>query len=325
MPTMPPLGGLDLNLLISLYWLLREEDLTAAAKHQGIPRPTMSRALDALQVAFNDPLLVQNHRGLRRTPLGTSLLAPVEKALSSIDRLSTVGEFDPANDARRFTIIVPDVVAVVLLPILQEALWSAPRVSVNAHGSERDALRDLLNGDVDLVIGAPEFVHGEIVSESISDRFPWNVVGRRDHPAYSDEDSAIEVEDWLAADHVQLMPADAPSQPSVIDRVLHRFSLERRIRARLSYVSAVPDTLRGSDLLISLPNFCADWVCRDGELRALAHPLGERIPPLELRASWHVSRHSDSAHAWFLSRMKGALDEMTRRWGTSVAFESPTR
>ena len=54
------LEGLDLNLLLSLHWILTERNITAAAGKIGVSQPAASRALSKLRDIFDDPLLVKD-------------------------------------------------------------------------------------------------------------------------------------------------------------------------------------------------------------------------------------------------------------------------
>ena len=64
------LARINLNLLISLYYLLHSKSVTAAAGSQHISQPAMSRNLNQLREIFNDSLLVRVGNTMQLTPRG---------------------------------------------------------------------------------------------------------------------------------------------------------------------------------------------------------------------------------------------------------------
>ena len=89
-------GEVDLNLLITLRALLREESVTRAAARLGRSAPAVSQALAKLRALTGDPLLVRAGRGMVPTPrarvLRPQVEALLEEAASVFER---GGAFDP--------------------------------------------------------------------------------------------------------------------------------------------------------------------------------------------------------------------------------------
>ncbi|MCA9556593.1 MAG: LysR family transcriptional regulator, partial [Myxococcales bacterium] len=161
----PPLKGLDLNLLVTLRALLRVGSVTQAAEALGQTQPTVSRALATLRVAFDDPLLVRAGRGMARTPLAQAIWPRLEATLEVVDHLPEVGGFDPGSAVRTWRVVVPDMVAMPLQPVLLARMQvMAPRVALHflAPG---DAAGLLLAHQADLAVG-PALDRPEIVTEA---------------------------------------------------------------------------------------------------------------------------------------------------------------
>lgn len=289
----PPLGGLDLNLLVALRALLREASVTRAAARLGQTQPTVSRALATLRTAFDDPLLVRAGRGMALTPLAESLRTPLERALAALDRLGTVGTFAPAAADRVFRLILPDIAGLfVVAPLVERVASEAPGVRLHVVGSEGDALRALLEDQVDLVVGALVLDHPELVSRRAGAPFAWSVVTGPQGP------STMDLDTWLAATHVQVTPSNRPDVPGVVDRLLEARGLTRHVAVKLGYVAAAPAVLARTSFLITLPTPMAREVARHPGLRLLPHPLSDALPPLTLRTTWHQVHHRDPGHAW---------------------------
>ncbi|MEQ9447671.1 MAG: LysR family transcriptional regulator, partial [Rhodospirillaceae bacterium] len=64
------ISNIDLNLLKALGALLETGSVSKAANLVNLSQPAMSRALNRLQFALKDPLLVRSGRGMVLTPRG---------------------------------------------------------------------------------------------------------------------------------------------------------------------------------------------------------------------------------------------------------------
>ena len=80
------LGRIDLNLLVHLDVLLREQNVTKAASHLGITQPAMSNGLKRLRLLFEDPLLVRTRDGMAPTELALKLKPEVRGIFFNIEK-----------------------------------------------------------------------------------------------------------------------------------------------------------------------------------------------------------------------------------------------
>ncbi len=303
-----PLHGLDLNLLVTLRALLRERSVTHAAERLGQTQPTISRALATLRRAFDDELLVRSGRAMAPTPLAESLKEPLERALATLDRLPSLGAFDPAHDSRTFRLIVPDLLGQRVVPELMERLGDAPGIQLQVASSERDALQALLTDEVDLVLGAPLLDHAELYTRRVGHPIPWSVIVGAHHAP-----GALDTASWLAASHLQLVPGERPEEGSALDRRLAEEGHTRKVQLNVSTVSAVGETLARTDLVCSLPTLVAEAVAQPHGLRVVPHPYAE-LGALSLRLTWHQARHGDAGHRWLRGLFADIVGGLTSRW-----------
>ena len=70
-----PLANINLNLLPALAALLRERNVSAAARRVGVSQSAMSGMLARLREYFDDPLIVPVGRRIELTPLADTLVA----------------------------------------------------------------------------------------------------------------------------------------------------------------------------------------------------------------------------------------------------------
>lgn len=116
------LTELDLNLLVALEALLREASVSRAAERLGLSQPAASHALNRLRTLFGDPLLVRVGQGMELTPRAEALRAPLQDALTQVRAVFEAEQFSPAVSRRRFTLMMPDLAASLLIPPLVDIL-----------------------------------------------------------------------------------------------------------------------------------------------------------------------------------------------------------
>ena len=120
---------MNLNLLVALEALLTEAHVGRAARRIGLSQPATSHALQSLRQMLNDPLLVRVGVRMQPTPRAIALRAPLAEALDQVRGLFVAKTFDPAISTRRFTLVMPDHVAdLVVPPLTKRALQVAPGV-----------------------------------------------------------------------------------------------------------------------------------------------------------------------------------------------------
>ena len=174
----------DLGLLPALDALLNEASVVRAARKVGLSPSAMSRTLDRLRAATDDPLLVRAGRGFVLTPRAEALRDRVRRVTSdAVSLLRPDGELlDLGSLARTFAIRANDgFVEVAGARLVATARAAAPGVRLHfVPKLDKDA-RLLREGAVDLEIGVLGESGPEIrVQALFRDRFIG--VARRGHP-----------------------------------------------------------------------------------------------------------------------------------------------
>lgn len=308
-----PLGGLNLNLLLTLRVLLREVSVTRAAEILRQSQPTVSRSLSTLRVAFEDPLLVRSGRGMMLTPLGESLLHPLERSIASLDRLKGLGSFSPQHAERTFRIVMPDIVGTCIFVPLAKIFARTEGLTLQVMGEERNILRGLINDEFDLaLIGLPP-EHPELHCRKFRSSEKFYVVAGQAHPAWEEEEMSLEA--WLDSDHVRLIPGHNPGLPGILDLALSELGHTRRVRVEVAYVSVLRELLEELPLVISLPAPLAWWLAGESDkIRVWSHPLKEGLPEISLKLVWHGAHQQDAGHKW-LRRTIAEIVTSQPGWG----------
>ncbi len=296
------LAGVDLNLLVALQALLEERSVTRAAHRVGLTQPAMSRALGRLRALFDDPLLVRATGGMAPTPRAESLSEPLRQTLAEVDRMIRRPTFEPATARGKLRITSTDYVTPVVLPrVLGRLFKEAPHLDLELQHWNRDSLRQLEDGSLDLAIGLfPDAPAGFYRQRLFSDDFACIV--RAKHPVTRE---GLTLEAYTSLRHALITVAG--EERGAADAALERLGLTRRIALRIPHFLAAPLIVAESDLVLTLPRRLARRFARFANLTFMDPPV--EIGGFTISQLWHERRHHDPAHLW----LRALLAERTRR------------
>jgi len=287
------LRALDLNLLVVLRALIAEKSVTRAAAAVGLSQSATSHALARLRQAMEDQLLVRTPRGMELTPRAKAMAEPLERALAGLHEVvSAPAVFEPGRSRRRFRIATDDYLELVLMPALLARIWrEAPGVDVTILSSSSSSGQDLAAARIDIIID-PRVAFGPLPGaysqRILDDRFVCVV--REGHPAGS---GRLTLEAFLAHPHALVAPSGRPG--GVVDSVLAKRGLRRRVALVLPHFLAAPHIVRQTDVILTVGERIARSL--GAGLRLLAPPIP--LPRFTVETIWHQRHHADPAHAWF--------------------------
>ncbi|SEI21061.1 LysR family transcriptional regulator [Tardiphaga sp. OK245] len=294
--TVMDIRRLDLNLLLLLDGLFKEQNLSAVARQLGMSQPMASAGLRKLREFFGDQLFLSTGRGMRPTPFAESIAGPVRTVLSTVDHhILRKPHFSPAESDRVFTITTTDIgVLIFIPPILQRIRAVAPNVSLRCVATSHEHLEDALErGEIDLAIGYfPDLIGPNIVTEDLFDH-PFTCIARRDHPAIGDN---LSLDQFLAADHI-VVSQQGRSQ-EIFERRIRELKLQRRVVLHLPHFMSVPQLVATSDMIATVPFSLGAWYANAG-LKLMPPPVS--IPLIELKQHWHRRMDNEPAVRWLQS------------------------
>lgn len=299
---MSVLRDVDLNLLVALDALLAERSVTRAARRVGLSQPAMSNALARLRRTFDDPLLVRSGASMVPTPRALSLAAPVREALSTLElALESLGDFEPAQARRTFTLAASDYAQLVMLPrLVQRLAERAPRVGIRvAPAMGADRLRqEQERGRVDLAIGVfPHLPPGHQHLRLFTERFV--TVARAEHPAL---EAGLDLDAFCALRHVVISPRG--DGPGMVDRALEHLDRQRTVGLRIPGFVAALSVVARTDLLLTV----AERVLTDAPGLAV-YPPPVALPAFAVGMVWHDRTHHDPAQCWLRRTVAGLFCE----------------
>jgi DNA-binding transcriptional LysR family regulator len=293
----------DLNLLLTFEAMDKARSVSGAARLLGLSQPATSAALSRLRKALGDELFTYAGGTMQPTPAARRLAPGLHAALASLrSTLDTERAFDPSTAHGGFTIGVTDYASAVIGPALTARLAEeAPRMDLQLLAYDKAGVGALIDGGVfDLVIGAfSDPPDRAVASPLFEERFVG--VARHGHPIL---DASPDAAAFAAFDHA-LFTLFTPGRlgRGVVDDALAALGLARRVRLALPHLMALPEILRATDLVATVP---ARAAARFGPGIGSFDVGFLGLAPWTLHMLWSPFVRKDRAHAW----LRGTVTEV---------------
>ncbi len=291
------INGIDFNLLVVLDALLTERHVTRAGERINLTQPAVSHALNRLRLVFGDRLFVRSAKGMQPTPKALELGPRVRSVLADVEGiLDRRSGFVPAASRRIFTLGLSDYVASVILPgLIGRMKEVAPFTSIivkNANYGTGTAL--LEDGQVELIAGSfPE--PPAYVTEELLFREGFVCAARKGLQGF---ERGFNRRRYLAFDHLQVSGRGDPY--GVVDAVLAKESLQRKVTVTVGQFLLAPLLLQGADFIATEPKRL--FLAHAGELTLRKPPLD--IPEFDVAQMWHSRLDADPGHIWLRKLLK---------------------
>lgn len=290
---MADLSTLDLNLLRVFDAVARERHVTRAAQRLNLSQPAVSNALARLRAALNDELFLRRPGGVEPTELALALAGPVAEVLDRLrETLTLHAPFDPATAERVFPVAFSEYAEAVLAPTLLERMArEAPGCLLAIRHADRTNWQVLLErGEAELAVAVlPEppaiFTRIRLLPEA------FLTLMRPGHPL---AEGVLDEERLITFPH--LLHSPNGSRDGALDVALAAHGRRRRLGAVVAHLSAVPEILARTDMVMTLS---ARLACRMAEVHGLVvreSPVGIRHTRLSM--IFHRRFESDAGHAW---------------------------
>jgi len=297
------LTGLNLHLLVALDALLSERNVTRAARRVGITQPAMSQTLARLRELFADPLLVRQGRAMVLTRRAEAMLVPLSEALLSVERAVQLGMgFDAGTSTRIFSVALPDLSVTMMLPALLRLVGEqAPGVRVQVEPLSISRLSDkLASGEIDLVLAAHLGSSEGLCTEELLTA-DYVCLVRRGHPLARRK--RVRIDDYAAHGHLAYTPIGFVPRP--MSDAVPDLASTSGIRASVPYLLALPEVVRSTDLVATVPRRLLSAPIDLRDIVTLEAP--PELPAVVDSLWWHPRFDSDPAHQWLRARVHEAL------------------
>jgi DNA-binding transcriptional LysR family regulator len=229
------------------------------------------------------------------TPHAGALVQPLRRALELL-RVATQQQvvFDPSSSSRHFHIAMTDISHLEFLPSLINKVGRvASDVRVDVLRITAETPRLLEAGEADLAIGFMPELEAGFYQQTLFDQ-AFACVVRRDHPRIG---RRMTEKLFQREKHVVITAPGTGHE--VVERVLARRRLERKVALSLPTLPGVGNLLANTDLVATVPERVAQMLVRIAQVKALPPPL--RFPSFSIKQHWHERYHQDPANQWLRS------------------------
>jgi DNA-binding transcriptional LysR family regulator len=314
------LRSVDLNLLVSLDVLLHERNVTRAAGRLHLSQSSLSAQLARLRLVFGDALLMPaaTGRGMTPTARALALAGPLHAVLKDLEGvIKQQPSFNPKVDRRSFQIAASDNAVVVLgLPLI-ERLQSAAGPNIQVAFRTADAARiteQMERGEIDMLIGSERMVPPPMKTRKLlEERFV--MAQRKGHPRGK---QALDLESYYQLDHI-LVSTSGGSFTGFMDEHLADLRRERRVMLSVQQFTLVPEILRTTDFVCTLPGRLAQRFAASLDIFELPF----EAKGFALYAAWHPRNQNAPDVTWLRDLASASAGDALERRPLSSGRRPP--
>lgn len=291
------MAKLDLDWFRVFVEVYRTQSVSRAAERLGIAQATASIALNKLRAHFDDRLFSRTSRGMAPTPYAQQIEPELREVLARLEKARGARpEFSAAETTREFRICMSDISEVVLLPVLLNHLHRhAPHVRVQAETISTDSPRRLEAGDVDLAVGFMPHLDAGFYQQVLFAQ-DFVCLAAADHPRIG---ARLGKRAFAAEGHIVVTTPGTGH--SIVDKVLARQGIERRVVLRLPSFLGVARIVAQTELLVIVPRLLGDTFASQERVKLLDPPVP--LPTYAVKQHWHERVHAEPGNAWLRRTM----------------------
>jgi len=291
------LHQLDYKLLLSLQVLIEEGNVTRAAERLHITQPAMSKTLRRLRELFHDPLFTRSAQGLVATPKLQQVSVQLPSLLQQLSDLVGVEGFQPAHCDTRFRITAGEMLSTIIVsPLLQRLMRSAPQAQIIESHLAPSYLEDLASGKLDFAVHLTANCPDSFYATPLAN-FKARCLMRADHPL--SKQKTISLEDYLAYPHIRVyFSRMTHNGVGFIDQLLAAKGKQRRILLETTYTSTALDALCHTDCLMVGSPLQADLYLAAKPLCSREFPPEIDFPELQFALIQHERTLNSAPHQW---------------------------
>lgn len=293
------MAKLDLDWLGVFVEIYKTQSVSRAALRLGMEQASASVMLGKLRAHFDDRLFTRTSAGMEPTPKAQRIYPELQAALVHIENArGTGGAFLPKEAKREFSVCMTDISEMVLLPrLINHLQQSASGLTLSAEKISRESRRRLESGDIDLAVGfMPDLEAGFYQQSLFSQQFVC--LAARDHPRIRNKVTARE---FMAEGHIKV--TSSGTGHSIIDKVLARHKLERRVVLCLPSFLGVARIVAQTEFLVIVPRLLGAALATQEKIQLLDPPVP--LPAYKVKQHWHERFNADAGNIWLRQTMVG--------------------
>lgn len=298
---MTPFSDIDIDLMLTLDALLKDQNITHAAARLGISQPAMSARLARLRTIFGEQLFIPSPhgRGVLPTPRAESLRPQVANVLRGISAMLEPMNFDVANSNRTFVVALHENPALMLgADLFNQLNAAAPGIRLRFALPEIAHLPEQLeNGEIDIYIGINAGAHdGWIRRKLFDDEFA--TAQRKGHPRGTDH---LDLKSYCALPHL-VVSSEGDPFTGFVDQTLAGLGYQRSVMMSTQSYAMAPPIVAGTDLLCTLPKRMLQRFTQTLDI----FPPPVSLQPITISMYWHPKNSHDPANTWLRAQLLNA-------------------
>jgi DNA-binding transcriptional LysR family regulator len=291
------LRNFDLNLLVVFDALMRDRNVTLAAKRVNLSQSAMSHALNRLRALLDDPILISTNRGMSPTPLALDIEVPLRHALDEIRQSLTISKsFDPRKSKKKFVIYSTGYFECLILPKLMAKLEKmAPGISIVSEMLTTELPEDALNrGEASFVVALDDVfdVPSRLRSQHLL-KDTLVCMTRKGNPLIGDR---LSREAYCSARHLYHSTLGTPFNYSLMDGWLEANHLKRDFAFTAIGFMTATLVLEETDCVMTLPRRLAFKFVEKMNLKIVQPP--KDFPEFQLNLIWHPLFEKEPSNIW---------------------------
>lgn len=289
----------DINLIVTLYFLLKKRSLKLATQELFIGQSAISHQLGKLRVIFKDELLIRTAKGMVPTPFAENIFPEVEAILIELEKIFTLQEenstqISPQKSVYRFCLPdnfhMNDISSLLFNFAKRENL----PVTFEVFTRYEHCINDLNNGKIDFFFGNIHNLSKQIISMPLVDVI-YSFAVRPEHVLAGKEVTEKSLNTFQYIDIIYQKQIAVLTQQS-FGEIIHNMQTVMRV----SSASTAIHLIKQSDALCILPNEMIDISglsrvsVKGKSLKLSSHTYWHRIvdrDPLHIYIREHLFPH----------------------------------
>ncbi len=294
------MAKLDVEWLAVFVEIYQAQSVSRAAQRLQMAQASASIALNKLRRHFGDVLFTRTTRGMEPTPRAVGIYPELSEALARIRKAQgAVRPFSPADTRRVFRICMTDISEIVLLPTLINHLrHAAPGVSLEAENLSADSRQRLESGEVDIAVGFTPNLEAGFYQQALFEQ-DFVCLASADHPRARGK---IDRRTFAGEGHVVVTTSGTGH--TIVDRVLAREKLERRVVLRVPSFLGVARIVADTELLVIVPRLLGEKLAAQARVQVLRPPV--KLPSYKVKQHWHERFNAEAGNVW----LRGVMAEL---------------
>ncbi|SHO57068.1 LysR family transcriptional regulator [Vibrio quintilis] len=288
------LQHLDMKSLMGLLYLLEENNVGRAANRLFLSQSAMSRLLQRLRDAFDDPLFIRTSKGMIPTARATALEHPVRVMIENMAGLNSPQTFSPDKTERTFRLQTTHYQAQAYVPFIASQFYQhAMHASLETSTVTENSLLHTTDNQADVVLCSEYIQVPNTFERQLLGYEKFGCIMSASHPLA--KKSSITLDDYLKYHHI-LVSIGGSSRIYMNDALAERVR-ERHFAFRTPYFLAALATVGRTNLLLSSSRLLAERFQEQFQLVIRDLPFG--FPDPRYYICWPKATENDPGGQWF--------------------------